>query len=128
MNQPQYSLSNLSKFFQSLISISILTLGTSSSLTNKTLASSLLEVENPPPVNDASTILARVSRPAFLEEYPVGTVLCFNDRGVENKVRIVDFNQSFQVVDFVYLDGGYQGKKGSAGYSTFVYNSYPCSY
>ncbi|MBE9044702.1 hypothetical protein IQ255_09830 [Pleurocapsales cyanobacterium LEGE 10410] len=91
-------------------------------------ASLLIPAENANLGNSTSLALASTSRPEFLGKYPAGTVLCFNDRSVENKVRIVDFNQSFQVVDFVYLDGGYQGQKGSAGYSTFVYNSYPCSY
>ena len=108
--------------------MSIITGGITLSLADKTFACSLLPTANSNLTNKTSTILAMVSRTAFLEEYPTGTVLCFNDRGVENKVRIVDFNQSFQVVDFVYLDGGYQGQKGSAGYSTFDYNSYPCSY
>ena len=91
-------------------------------------ASLFISAEKTNFINSTSLVLASISRPAFLEKYPAGTVLCFSDRGVENKVRIVDFNQSFQVVDFVYLDGGYQGQKGSAGYSTFIGNSYQCSY
>jgi fructose-bisphosphate aldolase class 1 len=75
-----------------------------------------------------SMTLALVSTTDFLANYPAGTVLCFSDRSVENKVEIVDFNQSFQVVDFVYLDGGYQSQKGSANYDYFVRNSYQCSY
>ena len=71
---------------------------------------------------DADILKAKTTEEALIK------LNSFPDRGVENKVRIVDFNQSFQVVDFVYLDGGYQGQKGSAGYSTFDYNSYPCSY
>jgi hypothetical protein len=128
-NNQQFSLGNLlTKSFPLLVSISIVTGGISLSLTDKTLASSLLPADKASFNNDASTVLAMVSRTEFLAEYPAGTVLCFNDRSVENKVQIVDFNQSFQVVDFVYLDGGSQGQKGSADYSTFVYNSYQCSY
>lgn len=77
--------------------------------------------------NDSMT-LALVSTTDFLANYPAGTILCFSDRSVENKVEIVDFNQSFQVVDFIYLDGGYQSQKGSANHDYFVSNSYPCSY
>jgi fructose-bisphosphate aldolase class 1 len=77
--------------------------------------------------NDSMT-LALVSTTDFLANYPAGTILCFSDRSVENKVEIVDFNQSFQVVDFIYLDGGYQSQKGSANYDYFVSNSYQCSY
>ncbi|MEM8723868.1 MAG: hypothetical protein AAGE84_32105 [Cyanobacteria bacterium P01_G01_bin.39] len=108
MNQ-QCCLFDLSKSFQSLVSISIFTVGISLSLIDKALAISLLPSENTSHINNALTTLAMVSRTEFLEDYPAGTELCFNDRSVENKVRIVDFNQSFQVVDFVYLNGGYQG-------------------
>jgi hypothetical protein len=78
--------------------------------------------------NNEPTILALISTTDFLATNPPGTVLCYSDRGVENKVEIVDFNQSFQVVDFVYLDGGYQSQTGSANYDDFVNNSYQCSY
>jgi hypothetical protein len=78
--------------------------------------------------SNESMVLASISRTEYLENYPPGTVLCFSDRGVENKVEIVDFNQSFQVVDFIYLDGGYQSQKGSANYDYFASNSYQCSY
>jgi hypothetical protein len=75
-----------------------------------------------------SMTLALVSTTDFLATYPPGTILCFSDRGVENKVEIVDFNQSFQLVDFIYLDGGYESQKGSANYDYFDSNSYQCSY
>jgi hypothetical protein len=78
--------------------------------------------------NSESMVLALISTTDFLATNPPGTVLCFSDRGVENKVEIVDFNQSFQVVDFIYLDGGYQSQAGSANYDDFANNSYQCSY
>jgi hypothetical protein len=70
-----------------------------------------------------SQLVALISRTEFLASYPSGTILCFNDRSVESKVKIVEFNQSFQVVDFVYLDGAYEGQKGSADYSTVIVHS-----
>lgn len=119
-----------SKPFQLFIPVSIFAVGICSNAIGieKAFASTIVPAENVNLSNSTSVILAMVSRTEFLEDYPPGTELCFSDRSVENKVRIVDFNQSFQVVDFVYLDGGYQGQKGSADYSDFVYNSYPCSY
>ena len=121
---------SFSNFCQLLIHASILTGGLYAnliSIENATAISSI-PAENTNLGSSTSLILALISRTEFLGDYPPGTVLCFNDRSVENKVRIVDFNQSFQVVDFVYLDSGYQGQKGSADYSTFIYNSSPCSY
>lgn len=119
-----------SNFCRLLIHASLLTGGLYINMisTETANASLLTPAENANLGNGKSVIVAMVSRTEFLEDYPPGTELCFNDRSVENKVRIVDFNQSFQVVDFVYLDGGYRGQKGRAGYSTFDYNSYPCSY
>ena len=119
-----------SNFCRLLIHASLLTGGLYANMISikNANASLLIPAENTNFHNKISTIVAMVSRTAFLEEYPVGTELCFKDRGVENKVRIVDFNQSFQVVDFVYFDGGYRSQKGRADYSTFDYNSYPCSY
>lgn len=129
-SEKYHSTSIFSNFCRLIIHASLLTGGlyiNMISLENAN-ASLLIPAENTNFGNSTTLALASTSRTTFLEKYPAGTVLCFSDRGVENKVRIVDFNQSFQVVDFVYLDGGYQGQKGSAGYSTFVYNSYPCSY
>jgi hypothetical protein len=119
-----------SKSFQLFLPVSIFTVGICSNAIGieKPLTSTLSSADNYNLSNGKSIILALISRTEFLENYPSGTTLCFNDRSVENKVQIVDFNQSFQVVDFVYLDGGYQGQKGSADYSTFVRNAYPCSY
>lgn len=119
-----------SNFCRLLIHASMLTGGLYANLISieNANASLLIPAETSNLGSSTSLILALISRTEFLGDYPPGTVLCFNDRSVENKVRIVDFNQSFQVVDFIYLDGGYQGQKGSADYSTFVYNSYSCSY
>ena len=129
-NKCHYTSTSFSNFCRLFIHASILTGGLYAnliSIENATAISSI-PAENTNLGSSTSLILALISRTEFLGDYPPGTVLCFNDRSVENKVRIVDFNQSFQVVDFIYLDGGYQGQKGSAGYSTFVNNSYPCSY
>ena len=129
-NKNRFLSALFSKPFQIFIPISLFTVGIclNAIAVEKAVASTLLPTENVNLGNDASIIVASISRTEFLEDYPSGTILCFSDRGVGNKVQIVDFNQSFQVVDFVYLDGGYQGQKGSANYSDFVSNSYQCSY
>lgn len=126
----RHSFTSSSDCFRFFIRASLLTVGMSLSLlgVERVLANSLTPAENINIGNGTDTILASISRTEFLADYPPGTTLCFSDRSVENKVEIVDFNQSFQVVDFVYLDGGYRGQKGSADYSTFVRNAYPCSY
>ena len=129
-NKCHHTSTSFSNFCRLFIHASILTGGLYANLISIENANAglLIPAETTNLDSSTSLILALISRTEFLGDYPLGTVLCFNDRSVENKIQIVDFNQSFQVVDFVYLDGGYQGQKGSAGYSTFIYSSSPCSY
>jgi hypothetical protein len=60
----------------------------------------------------------------FEKVFSVGSTYCFSDRGVDYNVRIDGFSFNHQLVEFTYLDGAFQGSRGSSSYSVFVSN--PC--
>ena len=102
-SEKYHSTSIFSNFCRLLIHASLLTGGLYANMISieNANASLLIPAENTNLGNGKSVIVAMVSKTEFLEDYPPGIELCFNNRSVENKVRIVDFNQSFQVVDFI---------------------------